>query len=333
MQGVSHGASSSNCKDPTASPIKISYLSQLDALDKSLSRPIFLARLPIAVEYILSVPGNFFGVPLVTLFLSPNVMAMYCSDSLLLPTWWHVVVWFMILAVLLLWFFVLKGSKRAIQTFYGPMVGVMAAFLGVALLSWMPDQSARQVGYFQLAAWCLSVLPVALLKPATARIRPACQDRDIHVMAAMNAKHLHVLPRLFQRDGRASFPSGDTAGAMAVAYTIGRCGGGSDDGRQHTSLALAIVIVILSATGRMYWQAHHLADVVAGVVLAIPCCWFLEQALLDSYGAGGPCQALWWHALSAHGTLCSMVILSRLYFKTKLFQSGTIRTDEGHQKR
>lgn len=333
MQGVSHSASSINCKDRTTSPTTISCLSQLDALDKWLSRPIFLARLPVAVEYILSVPGNFFGVPLVTLFIAPNVMAMCFSDSPLLSTWWHVIVWFLVLVVLILWFFVLKGSKTAIQIFYGPMLGVMAALLGVALLSWMPDQSARHVGYFQLSAWCASVLPVALLKPATARIRPACQVRDIQVIAAMQAKHLHVLPRLFQRDGRASFPSGDTAGAMAVSYTIGRCGSSSDDGKQHISLAIAVLIVILSATGRMYWQAHHLADVMVGVILAIACCWSLEQALLEWYGALGSCRAHWWHALCAHAALCIMVILSRLYFKTKIFQSGTIRTDEGQKKR
>lgn len=304
-------------------------LYRLDAFDKRLSRPIFLAKLPAVAEYALSVPGNFFGVPVVTLLVTPNALAMYFSESTPLSTLWHCVVCLLIVAVLILWHVVLAGNKNAIQLFYGPTLGALAAILGVVLLSWMPDElsSFRHIGYFQLTAWCLAVIPVALLKPSFARLRPVMchndnddDDDDGKMMkAAAEAKHLSVLPRLFRRDGRASFPSGDAAGAMAVAYALGQC-------EPHGFFLPSILIVVLSATGRMYWQAHYFGDVVLGAVLAWICCWLLEQALIRT--GGESCRAQRWHALMAHGALCATVILSRIYFKTKVFQSGTLRTDE-----
>ena len=312
---------------PTALPVdsktkERDLLHRMDAIDKRLSRPIFLANLPAVAEFALSVPGNFFGVPVVTLLVTPNALAMYVSESAPLSTSWHCVVWFLILAVLIVWNLVLTGNKKAVRIFYGPTLGALAAILGIFLLSWMPDElsAVRQVGYFQLAAWCLAVIPVALLKPSVARLRPVmCHDDDGMMKAAAEAKHLTVLPRLFRRDGRASFPSGDAAGAMAVAYAIARS-------ESNGSLLPSILIVLLSATGRMYWQAHYLGDVVAGAALAWTCCWLLEQAILLTGGKPGRAQR--WHALLAHGALCVTVILSRIYFKTKVFQSGTLRTDE-----
>jgi membrane-associated phospholipid phosphatase len=313
MQG-NQAPSKTNTK--AAKPVENTLLNQLDALDKYVSRPFFLARLPAVVEYALSIPGNCFGVPLFALFVAPNLTAMYFSETPPLSTWWHLIVWSLVLAVLVLWVFVLKGNRLAIKTFYGPMLGAIAPVFGIALLSLMPDILARQVGFFQLTAWCVSVIPVALLKPSAARGRPACQEDCGTVKAAMNAKHLAILPRLFQHDSQASFPSGDAAGAMAVMYSVGRCGGGN-------SLAIALICVTLSATGRMYWQAHHLGDVVVGVGLALLCCWLLEQ-LVQTDG----CRAEWWQALSAHVVLCTIVILSRLFHKTKVFSGGTIRTEE-----
>ena len=301
-------------------------LHRLDVLDMCLSRPIFLANLSAVAEHALSVPGNFFGVPVVTLLVMPNALAMYFSESNPISTWWHCVVWLLILAVLILWNVVLTGNKRAIRIFYGPTLGALAALLGVGLLSWMPDESSsvRQIGYFQLAAWCLAVIPVAVLKPSIARLRPVMSHNDTDeygkaMKAAAKAKHLSILPRLFRKDGRASFPSGDAAGAMAVAFVIGRCD------PSHSPVR-SILIVLLSAAGRMYWQAHYLGDVVVGAILSWTCCWLLEQGLLLT--GSEPCRALRWHALLAHAALCVTVILTRLYFKTKIFQSGTLCTDE-----
>lgn len=301
-------------------------LQRLDALDMRLSRPIFLANLPAVAEYALSVPGNFFGVPVVTLLVMPNALAIYFSESHPLSTWWHCVVWLLIMAVLILWNVVLTGNKRAIRIFYGPTVGALAALVGVSLLSWMPDElsSVRQIGYFQLAAWCLAVIPVAVLKPSVARLRPVMCHKDTDdygkmMKASAESKHLSILPRLFRKDGRASFPSGDAAGAMAVAFVIGRCD------PNHSQLP-SILIVLLSAAGRMYWQAHYLGDVVVGATLSWTCCWLLEQVLLLT--GSEPCRAQRWHAMLAHGALCTTVILSRLYYKTKVFQSGTLHTEE-----
>ena len=51
--------------------------------------------------------------------------------------------------------------------------------------------------------------------------------------------------------------------------------------------------MLLSACGRMYWQAHHLFDCLAGAALTLPVCLLLEWLL------GGALQALWWHPVVA----------------------------------
>mmetsp|Transcript_31247 Transcript_31247/g.47684 ORF Transcript_31247/g.47684 Transcript_31247/m.47684 type:complete len:117 (+) Transcript_31247:531-881(+) len=75
-------------------------------------------------------------------------------------------------------------------------------------------------------------------------------------------KHLSVLERLLLRDHMAAFPSGDAAGVMAVTFPL-LCG-------QHRNIPFAVVCLVLSCLGRLYWKAHHLSDVLVGAALS----WF-----------------------------------------------------------
>jgi len=284
-------------------------LNSLDDLDKLVSRPFFLAKLPLVFEYALSVPGNFFGVPLVALSLTPNLIALYfCHETP--PNSWLAAACVLTAIILMLWAFVLQGKAVAIRTFYGPALGALAPAFGISLLCSLSEET-RQVGYFQIAAWCLSVVPVALLKPFISRARPCLLKGD-------HDKHLSILPKLFTRDGRASFPSGDAAGAVAVMYPLIRCG-------DNIGVCVGVTGVCLSIIGRMYWKAHHFGDVMVGAGLALGCCWLLEQHMAQD---GGCCRAQLWQALSMHATLLVTVIASRLWFKVRLFQSGTISTEE-----
>jgi membrane-associated phospholipid phosphatase len=321
---------------------------QLDVIDKRLSLPFFTTKVPFVVECLLSIPGNWFGLPPLTLMLAPSLTAIYFETNPNMAHGWKFLVYFVLLVFLGVWALVFQGNKRAIRILYGPLLGgFVAPLLGVALLSWREltfPSNGVQVGYFQVAAWALGVLPVAILKPLIGRQRPAywCQQENdsvymadqhhsadsVLVLAAFQNKG--ILPKLFRRDGRSSFPSGDTAGAMAVVYPLLRCGGGSGQ-------VLAMSCLILSCFGRMYFLAHHMGDVLAGIVVAVPCCWLLEYVVVlmrpmerEEQSTASrqecPCRAEWWHALSAVALLLSTVILSRLWSKTEVFQSGTIRT-------
>lgn len=294
----------------------ISLVNRLQAFDKCLSRPFFQAKLPAVLEYVCSVPGNFFGVPLFTMIVTPNLNAAFFASKFP-PTWWCLLVALPLLAVLALWTFVLKGHLWAIRIFYGPTLGALSPLGGVALLMLLPDEEteARQVAQFQIAAWSAAVIPVAILKPLVARCRPCYGDGGCDA----SEKHLSVLPLLFRRDGRASFPSGDTAGAMAVAYPLIRCG---SDGM----LMFGLACVTLSCMGRMYWKAHHLGDVLAGVGLAWGACRVLEE--LTRQAESCSCCATLKQAGLSHLTLLVTVIVFRIISKKKVFESGTISTHE-----
>ena len=77
---------------------------------------------------------------------------------------------------------------------------------------------------------------------------------------------------------------------MSVAYTLWCCGG---------SRSVAIVCVTLSAFGRMYWQAHHLLDVLGGALTSLLTCNALHLLLRvtspDESGSSTCPQATWWH--------------------------------------
>jgi len=131
-----------------------------------------------------------------------------------------------------------------------------------------------------------------------------------------------LLPRLFCRDGKASFPSGDTAGAVATVYPVLRY-----TNNTRITCAIGICLVVLSCVGRMYWLAHHLFDTVAGVVLALVVAYGLERSLCVETDAGDTvCECDWWHVLMAHSVMVACVLGSRMHAKTKLFGSGTIPT-------
>jgi membrane-associated phospholipid phosphatase len=292
-------------------------MQRLDQVDKYLSAPLFKAKVPAVVEFLWSIPGNFFGIPLFALVVSPSLVALFFArlNAVKSSTNLDVAVSMILLGMLFLWTMVLRGNKKAIKICYGPLLGAVAPWFGWALLMLFPSEEDRATGYFQITAWCLSVAPVSVLKPLAARTRPCCSPG----FSKQHDKHLTILPRLFQRDSRASFPSGDTAGAMAIVYPLIRCGG-------SVGIMIGTTCVVLSVLGRMYWKAHHLSDVTAGVLIALSCCSMLEWILQS------PCRAEVHHAATAFTFLIAIVILSRWYFRMVIFQSGTISTKEGDSK-
>lgn len=290
-------------------------LLRLDRRDKYFSGPLFRARVPALIEYVWSIPGNFFGVPLFALLVAPNILAVL-TDGSKDNTHATVVTSILTVAVVLLWYQVLQGNSNAIRIFYGPIVGALSPIVGMIFLSLLHSDNAQQAGYFQIAAWCISVTPIGILKPLIKRPRPCCSvgSESHNDTSTTCKKHLTMLPKLFERDGRASFPSGDTAGAVAIMYPFFNM---DNDNYYY----FGMTCITLSVLGRMYWKAHHLLDVIIGVIIAHACCVGLQHYHND-------CRADLWVAASSFGVLVTSVIISRMYHKVVIFKAGTISTSD-----
>jgi hypothetical protein len=63
----------------------------------------------------------------------------------------------------------------------------------------------------------------------------------------------------------------------------------------------------------MYWQAHHLLDVLCGAFVALCMAGLVEMALSER---GGVCSASWWHPLCAQA--CVLALVKGLRLDAKL---------------
>ena len=269
----------------------------IDAADKWLSRPIFRLQLGRTAEWLLSIPGNFFGMP-ATLLVSPTAIGCAvggCSHAHSAALALAIICAVALTARWAAFNVAQDGSASSIALIlYQPSTVVVAPVLGTALAHCIVDPGpGRHAASFHITAWFAGVTPVLYLKQLTSRRRPVASKAE-HVgqaaVAAASAKQLSNIPAMLLRsDCNASFPSGDVGAAAAVSYILVRwCG--------YTKMAVACVA--LSAFGRMYWQAHHLLDVVAGALVSLVTCRVVDAlyTLTSSGSASGACpNAAWWH--------------------------------------
>lgn len=274
----------------------------LDALDKWLSSPIFRLQLGMVVESLLSVPGCFFGMPS-TLIVAPSFLALATEAASPRLTGALAVLVLTSAALLIRWSHCLSSPEgaKAAWVFYTEKVFVLAPALGTVLAYTLTEDAvARAAASLYLLTWMVSILPILVLKKRTNRRRPlASEARHIGKAAARAAKTkaLSTITTMLRTgDANASFPSGDVGGAVCFAFSLWRCGGGG--------AGLAILCVLLSAFGRMYWQAHHALDVTFGALIALACCVSLDGVLssLKSDTASCPAAA-WWHPFAAMAAL------------------------------
>lgn len=293
--------------------------SVIDRIDKRLSAPIFRLQLGIVLEWILSVPGCFFGMP-AALLVSPALIACGVGGCSSAPPHAIGLLAAATAAILVVW---IRFNNSTLQdgpplVLFRPTAVVVAPALGTALAHLVADAGVPlAAGSFHLTAWYLGIIPVLLLKQSTRRRRPvACEPQHIgaKAIAAAPAKRLANIPAKLRRaDPNAAFPSGDVGGAMSVAYVLLKCGGGA---------ATAVGCVLLSAFGRMYWQAHHALDVFVGAVVSLLTCLALDAIVRANEGtppssnysshAVVSCpRAAWWHPLLALGVLAVQQRLQR----------------------
>jgi len=316
-------------------PFSSSIWNHLDSFDKQISRPIFAARLPFkALEFMLSIPGNFFGCFSFTVVTFPALVSIYYDDNdIMLPNdyhWYFFLVALLSILNLLIWVLILSPRKNSMNrcarwVFYGPVVIGISPIVGTLLIYYAPcSYKARQMGYFQICAKLVGVIPTAILKPYIKRIRPAAwvlhTESDVILQKAARDKHYFTLPQLFSMDAFQSMPSGDAAGAIACMYSSLFL---QQEQPSHI-IIFAWTCVLLSCIGRVYWLAHHVGDVFMGVVTSLSACWILERALC----ANSICHGIdHFTPIIVHGILLSVVILTRYLNKRDVFNDGTIRVE------
>lgn len=321
---------------------KLTVWERLDVIDKKLSRPLFLAKLPLRFqELLLSIPGNFFGSGSFALITCPaitTIIFLYNSNNkedTSFQQWygWMVGVALLFCINLIIWVQILSSKNRklhqqAINLFYGKLLGAIGPILSIGILSLTPNHTeqeryARQMGYAQICMWSIGVVPIAILKPWVARQRPAYwihqSQEHVRLQQAAATKHFPILPKMFVHDPNASFPSGDAGGAIGCMFPLLFLQQEAE--KSVSTIYLAWTFVLLSCIGRVYFFAHHVGDVMAGVTTSLAACWIFQQLVCDSKGNN---SITWWTPLVSHAFLLAIVLFTRWLHKHGILDAGTI---------
>ncbi len=282
-------------------------LVQLDVFDKAISGFLFRLSLPPIVEAIYSVPANFFGlVP--SLAIGPLWVAVLAledgssvnerqrgkilllkSTTLLLTT-----------AFLMAWALFQNGSMPLTKILARKHFYLVAIFFNITLLSYtlLPlssedpyaavSKKAFSHAIYLLFLWPPSILVIVILKEFSQRPRPIVLDK-----ARDNDKDRWLAKKTFpnichflaKAQANESFPSGDATSATIVAIVLIEI--------SHKYTTPAICLWALACTGRVYFLAHHVFDVLVGSVLAV-----VLHKVAFSMGLG-IYDMVWWHPLAS----------------------------------
>jgi membrane-associated phospholipid phosphatase len=296
---MSKGESSSNFDQDASSTTAHStaLILVLQRWELAVSQWFFELSVPYSVECLWSIPGNWFGLP--TFCMIGPLWLMYLqqhensSSSLLLPTICVVLT----IGLAILWTLFLNGYERIMSKgifshhafALGPIFGIGLCVLLEDDVSF-DDKNISGIGLYHILLYSSSVVPILIIKHWAQRHRPA-----VHRPHLISRKYLQIIPKLQNKWGpRASFPSGDAMGSMAFVVP-------------HSTLhpKLATTFLIMTITGRMYFLAHYLGDVLAGAFIP----WILHLHYQELLGINvDNCQ--WWQPLMAQ-TVFIAVGLSR----------------------
>eukprot|EP00939_MAST-03C_sp_MAST-3C-sp1_P002147 g2147.t1 len=252
----------------------------LDTLDKFLSWPFFSVQFfaksggkntesstkGALCEWILSVPGVWFGVPSCALVWLSTVLVLVDDpprdDFGILTTratpyarraaWAGVVCVPLFLALLYRWICLVRAGNHYPMYDAKRMPYYLAAVFAACELAPL-SKHGLSLPCFYVSAYLFTQIFVLALKYTARRMRPGiCLEMKLN-------RTKRYLPTLNYKGKKGatvleSFPSGDVAGAAVFSYVLFIVTG------NYASFAFAFA----SAFGRMYFWAHHLGDVVVG---------------------------------------------------------------------
>mmetsp|Transcript_15673 Transcript_15673/g.20114 ORF Transcript_15673/g.20114 Transcript_15673/m.20114 type:complete len:308 (-) Transcript_15673:337-1260(-) len=290
-----------------------------DVLDKKLSMPIFTLEIG-KLEYVLSVPGCWFGLPVSAWGVLPLYVGAYqasfvsTDDAIFFTTWITLPI---TLLLLLYWF--RSVSRDTIKNVYFATKPLLPFLVfGPPLLTKLFMKSGYSSACFVVCNWCIAEVFCHSLKITSRRMRPLIcipEIKQVHRELPSLQTILKTGETAFQ-----SFPSGDAVGAAAFSTTLYII--------NSDNIIISVVPVFLCCFGRIYFHAHHLSDVIIGSSFG-----FLTGLLLER--AIGLISFMWVHVLLS---LTGFIVFHRICAKAVSFEvpeeyrTGTSIYGRDHKK-
>jgi membrane-associated phospholipid phosphatase len=242
-------------------------------IDEDISKGIFEMTLPSTVEYVLSIPGNVFGlVP--SLLIGPLLIMIVLGEGSP-PLTLTIVTCFLTLGYLISWAEFLRGNNWSMKKILSSRVLYMIAPVFSAAMCYIQtsDPLLLSLSIYPSVIWMLSIGITLVAKNTALRERPCVKFHHL-----IERKHLAAIPTLLAKLGsKGSFPSGDATGVIGFALPLAT---------RYPTVAILMVVVV--CFGRMYYLAHHLLDTVAGCAIA-----YSVHLLLTQLGLGMEDTRLW----------------------------------------
>lgn len=233
--------------------------STIDRLDKNVSVKIFSLDFGAFAELLLFIPGSWFGLP-TSAFLMANFATWYSqSQSLNLSSEFVIISTFLMAmwAIVFLYFVLSDHVERVYKL--NKICTIPSIVITIVLgRIYMPQ--SYEAANFLLASWMTGECLNSSLKTAFCRMRP--------VVAPLTRQKILSVHRAFpsyrtmlsgSSHALESFPSGDCVSAACFSVTL----------IMLKAPFWTFILCPLVAFCKMYFQAHHLLDTLAGLVLGL----------------------------------------------------------------
>ena len=164
--------------------------SWIDRTDKTISGPLLRLQLSLPLEVALSVPGCFFGMPVILSIVPSAVAIAATGSSVLLGNERSLIAIGAGCLLLFSWGLILAGNEALALRFFSMRACVVAPAVGVWLVETNPafDDVARAQAHLTLVSWFLSLIPTLLIKHFARRRRPVvCGAAELGEATALAA--------------------------------------------------------------------------------------------------------------------------------------------------
>lgn len=247
----------------------------LDRMDELLSMPFMKLQLGYLFEFIVSIPGTWFGIPpFVWGVLHIGLLAAACNEEqvvhpkavslwinlLFWPSFWVSFVWFW-------WMLDRKDIMPAFAIAKWIMFPCVAG-IGALAATVLGERSGHASSLF-MCCWFLSEAIIHVVKVTSRRMRPLVSNSDQLSRIERNYTAVRQIVMIGETAFH-SFPSGDAGSAMVFSYLLHCYGYGS----------WVWMLTVFSCFGRIFLHAHHLLDVLAGCLIS----WMVSRYLVGAWG-------------------------------------------------